>query len=583
MKTVPFPYLSEQLWHLQLKNKSLQHQLDAFKSGQAYTNQKKRYESMMQEKDVQIKKLTSELSKAHAQAVTNRKNWFEVYEDLEREYKKEIAKKDREIAEWKKRILEVERQRDDALDKLREKQRAYYSIGAELEEERAKNQKLTAQVNKDFQNSSIPSSQQVAGRKKIPNSREKTGRKPGGQKGHEGHRLMRQEATQTQHLPDPEEYKNHPEYYPTKELVRRQKIRLSLDVTIQEYTAAVFRHRKTGSRVHAKFPPGYETDISYDSTVKAFAFLLANEGNMAAGKIQSVLREVSGGKINLSTATIHGLCREFSEKTKPEQQELINDLMCSSVLNVDFTNANVNGSGKQVLILAAPSTESVLYIGRENKGHKGIIGTPLENYVGTLVHDHDTTFYSYGLAHQECMQHNMRYLIGSQQNEPNRTWNTKMHQLFQEMIHYKNTSGVKEVEHDKVAAFEKRYDEILEQAKEEYENEPPNDYYRDGYNLYRRLEKYKEAELLFLHHEYVPANNSLAERRARVYKRKQKQMIVVRSNSNFGYLCDSLSLIYTWRQQEKNLYSRICDIFARPREKKKSYIPGRNNEADVHS
>lgn len=62
--------------------------------------------------------------------------------------------------------------------------REFYRVGAELEEEKGLNQKLTAQVNLDFENSSIPSSQQKPGRKKIPNSRVKTDRKPGGQPGH---------------------------------------------------------------------------------------------------------------------------------------------------------------------------------------------------------------------------------------------------------------------------------------------------------------------------------------------------------------------------------------------------------------
>ena len=54
-----------------------------------------------------------------------------------------------------------------------------------------------------------------------------------------------------------------------------------------------------------------------------------------------------------------------------------------------------------------------MFIARDNKGHKGIKGTPLENYVGTMIHDHATEFYKYGMRHQECSQHNCRYAIGS--------------------------------------------------------------------------------------------------------------------------------------------------------------------------
>ena len=49
---------------------------------------------------------------------------------------------------------------------------------ARLEEEQGKNLKLRAQINRDYENSSIPSSKTIK-RKKITNSREKSGRNPG--------------------------------------------------------------------------------------------------------------------------------------------------------------------------------------------------------------------------------------------------------------------------------------------------------------------------------------------------------------------------------------------------------------------
>lgn len=47
--------------------------------------------------------------------------------------------------------------------------------------------------------------------------------------------------------------------------------------------------------------------------------------------------------------------------------------------------------------------------------------------------------------------------------------------------------------------LEEKYDAILATAEKEYADNPPSDYYREGYNLFLRLRKYKENELLFLH------------------------------------------------------------------------------------
>lgn len=563
-------YQSERLWYLELQNKALKNELASFKSGNAYVELRSKYESVLHKKDRKIRELESELSEAHSQIITNRNHWFEVFEDMQKETDRIIKGMEKEIKRLEKLIIKEAQQRDDALDSAAQWRRKYYELSGQLEELEGLVKKLTAQVNKDFENSSIPSSQQGADRKKIPNTRIKTGRRRGGQKGHEGHRLTQRKATEKHHLPDPENLVNDPDYYATGEKVKRQKIVLKLGIEVVEYEARVFRNKKTGSRKHAAFPAGFDTDICYGSSVKAFAFLLANEGNMSAGKIRTFLYEATGGRLNISEASINGLCREFSEKSKKERDGIIRDIMESPAVNTDFTNANVNGESKQVLIIASPSADSYIFIARDTKGHKGIRGTPVESYVGTLIHDHDTTYYSYGLRHQECMQHNLRYVTGSEENEPERKWNKKMHGLFREMIHYKNGLGGNRPDTGVVEKLEKKYDEILNRAKKEYEDDPPNDYYREGYNLYRRLVKYKESELLFLHDSNVPADNSLAERLARQYKRKQKQAIVMRSDENFACVCDSLSVINTFRQREGNIYDKVVNIFDRTRPKKNS-------------
>lgn len=561
---------SDYIWILKLRLRNAMQELDSYKNGNKYRQLREEYESIIRQKDREIDGLKKEVREARGEARKIRKMWNEVLDDMESENKREVEGLRKQLEETEARAARAENESAAMHEKNRELNKKYYEVGARLEEELEKNKKLTAQVNKDFQNSSIPSSQQGAGRKKIPNSREKSGLKPGGQCGHEGHRLTQQKPTETHRLKDPEEYVNNPDYYATGEVVKRQRIVLNIGVQVIEYTANVFRSRSTGSRVHAEFPPGFETDISYDASVKATAFLLNNECNVSVGKTRRFLREVSGGAINLSEATISGLPGEFSSKTEEEKNEQIEQLMTSPVLNVDFTNANVNGQSKQVLIAASPSKGVKMYFARDNKGHKGIKGTPIENYVGTLVHDHDTTFYSYGSGHQECMQHNGRYLTGSEQNEDGFTWNKSMHDLVRRMLHYRKTLGDSPLDPEYVASLEKEYDEILETARKEYDDEPPGDGgYRDGYNLYVRLRDYKESELRFLHDKNVPPDNSLAERCARQFKRKQKQVMAFRSNSGFVYFCDSLGTIQSIKDTGGELYNSIVKIFARKKPAKK--------------
>ena len=561
--------VSEYIWYLKFKNANLEQELRSYRSGNKLRQLQQDYEAVIRAKDREIRRLKEELAKAHAETVTVRKYWNEIFDDVDAERKKAVLKAQGETIRAEKNVLAAERKIDGLTEKLKKERKEKYALGAELEEAKNLNQKLTAQINRDFENSSIPSSMQGPGRRKITNSREPSGKKRGGQPGHKGAKRKRHAADETVMLDTPGICLHDPDYYRTGHVMSRQLVEIRIAIRTTEYRAQVWRNRKTGTRIHAPFPEGVVNEVNYGGSVKALAFLLGNECNVSHPKVKKFISEITGGGLELSTGFINGLCEELSAKTETERNEIIGKLMTSPSMNADFTNANVNGNSAQVLVLASEQNHAALYIARESKGHKGIQGTPLENYPGTVIHDHDTTFYSYGLRHQECHQHNIRYAKGSIENEPDRKWNIKMLGLIREMLHYRNNLGDGELDALIVEEFEKRYDEILDLGEEEYLDVPPNDYYREGYNLCRRLREYKESQLLFLHDKNVPANNSLCERLARVYKRKQKQAMVLRSFNNFMWLCDSMSIVYLLRQKGGNTYKEISDIYRRKRMRQK--------------
>ena len=151
-----------------------------------------------------ILELQKEAADAHKETIRVRNYWFQVLEDMLLEFEKMQKKTKQELQEMEKRALKAEKQRDDALDKVKELQHQFYETAVRLEEEQGKNLKLRAQINRDYENSSIPSSKTLR-KKKITNSREKTGRKPGGQPGHKGHCRKKQEPTRPAVLLPPPE------------------------------------------------------------------------------------------------------------------------------------------------------------------------------------------------------------------------------------------------------------------------------------------------------------------------------------------------------------------------------------------
>ena len=499
---------------------------------------------------------------AHKETIRVRNYWFQVLEDMILEFEKIQKKAEQKLREMEMRALNAEKQRDDALDKLKELRLQFYETAARLEEEQGKNLKLRAQINRDYENSSIPSSKTLR-QKKIANSREKTGRKPGGQPGHKGHCRKRQEPTQPAVLlPPPEAVLEDNAFKKTAKTIIKQlvSIRMVLDVT--EYHADVYYNSQTGERIHAAFPDGVIDDVNYDGSIKAFLFLLNNDCCTSIDKSRKFLSDLTGGKLNISKGMVSKLSREFALKTEAERKSAYADMLLSPVMHTDCTNGRENGKGCQIYVCATPDGKA-LYFAREKKGHEGIKGTVTEDYQGILVHDHDRTFYHYGTDHQECLAHVLRYLKASMDNEPDRTWNKEMRSLVQEMIHFRNGfQPPDEPDPQKVSEFERRYREILETARKEYGDVPANDYYRDGYNLFLRMEKYMQNHLLFLHDSRVPATNNEAERLLRNYKRKQAQAVTFRSFESIDYLCQCMSMLVLMRLEEPaNIFDRVSRIF----------------------
>lgn len=423
---------------LEYRIKAANAQLQAFKFGEKYVRMEAQRLREVRALERTVAKLKKELADSRRETVTVRNQWFEMFEQLQEECDRMVAAARKETLRMEQRALKAERQRDEALAKVTEQRHEIYGVKTELEDEKEKNQKLTAQINRDYENSSIPSSKSIR-HKKIANSREKTGRKPGGQPGHKGHCRKKQVPTQSPVLlAPPQEVLDAPDFKKTSKTIIKQLVNIRLMVDVAEYHADVYYNSKTGERMHAPFPEGVVDDVNYGGSIRAFLFLLNNDCCTSIDKSSRFLSDLTGGKLAISKGMINKPGRTFAEKSEPERKKMFADMLLSPVMHTDCTTAKVNGKSAHVFVCATPEGKA-LYFARGKKGHEGVKGTVAEDYQGILVHDHESTFYSYGTMHQECLAHILRYLKDSMENEPDRTWNRQMHFLVQEMIRYHNS------------------------------------------------------------------------------------------------------------------------------------------------
>lgn len=520
---------------IQSENYRLRKYIEKLESGEAITKLQKEYEKRIRALEYKLHQKDREAEKYH-------NLWINALKQIDAE------KSNTAIISAEKDAVVIER--DNLMKELitlQEKIQEFIGIVS----------KLKAQLNRDYENSAIPSSQKQ-NHKKIKNSREKTERKPGGQLGHVGHKRPRLTPTLKEEIPVPEEILNNPDYYLTGIVIKKQVVDLEVRVRVMEYSTPEYRNRITGTRGHAPFPKGVVNDVSYGGNVKAFAFLLNNYCNVSIDKTQEMISELTENKIRLSKGMINGLSRIFSAKTVEERKQIFSNLLSSPVMYSDATTSRINGKNAAVIICATP--KEMLYFSRERKGHEGLKGTPVEDYQFILVHDHDKTYYNYGSEHQECLSHVLRYLKDSMENEPHLTWNKEMRKFLQTMIH--KVKSNREISGDKIIEYERRYDELIKIAESEYKNHPPTKYYCEGYNLFKRMKEYRDNHLLFLHNPEVEYTNNLSERLLRIFKRKMKQAVTFRSSNSVTYLCEALGIIETGHARGDSIYQITKNAFA---------------------
>ena len=565
---------AEHFMYLQYQVKNQKDKIKRFESGAEYQKMQEGNRRIRHYYERKLSALGKELGECHIRESRNRNQWFQVFQDVQDECERRIQEIKAERDYWKGRAEQEAEKNRQLQAKLREKMNEVVEARAATNEEKEKNQKLQAQISQDFTNSSIPSSQ-VPIRGKVTNNREKTGRKPGGQPGHAGHRRKTHPVNgRSVFIPAPEEIEKDPGFYRqggVNSEIHKQVVGVRLVVTVDDYWAYVYRNRATGAKYHAPFPDNVRLEVNYDESVKALIFLMKNHCNVSENKIQEFFREMTQGELSPSRGMINTVNAEFMEKTKKEQAEIFQRLVTSEVMYTDMTASRMNGKNKNIVVCT--DGQEILYFFRDNKGDRAFDGTPVKLFTNTLVHDHDRTMYHYGSTHQECNEHHLRYLKGAMENEPGLHWHGEMRSLLQEMNRTREAQGRK-LRVEQIEDYKKRYDRILDKADKEYEENPPSKYYRKGYNLSVELREYKDSVLYFLEHEKVDFTNNVSERGCRKVKRHQAVSGTFRGNTNHSgeEYCAAMSVIQSAAATGKNVYQTAAEIFSRSRPPKQKDV-----------
>lgn len=442
-----------------------------------------------------------------------------------------------------KEIQELKENYDKRIQKLEE----------ENEKLREDNDRLKKILNNNSDNSSNPPSTDI--KKNIPNNREKSDKKRGGQKGHKGSGLSKKDIEiKIANKEIEHEVINVGE--PQGKFVSKYIIDIEVKTIAKEYR---FYKDENGKY---NIPKEFKTDVQYGPELKTMCSVLNTEGVVAINRLTNFVSCISHDKINVSNGTIVNFVRELGKKTEVLVEKIKEKILNSELMYTDGTGTRCNNKN---ICIRNYSTEQETYLAPTmSKSKKCINETDiLPKYAGNLVHDHETVIYNYGNKHIECNVHVSRYLKGCFENTGHK-WALKMRSFLCSLNEYRKKlkeEGKTEFPKEQLERYLKRYDEIIEEGYEKNKTIKKKFLRQDEQKLLNRLVKYKENHTMFLCDFNVPFDNNLSERDIRHVKMKQKISGYFSNLETCKWYCNIKSVIITFKKQCKDYYNEFRKLY----------------------
>ena len=262
-----------------------------------------------------------------------------------RNYSRDIY---RQLQEFMERSKKLERE----LGSIKTEQRAEVTrlteristLEKEVDSIQRENQRLTDDnermkriLNNNRANSSLPPSMDEKVKKaNTYNSREKSGKKCGGQKGNKGSTLTKETIIKKIGTG---EYRH--KIVNIGELGKKYISKYVIDVEIQTVaTEYRFYENENGKII---IPEEYHSDVTYGSIIKSIAVGLYSEGVVSNDRICSFINALSGGALEISEGSIYGFCHSFADKSEGSICQIIEELLNSHIIDTDATNVTKNG------------------------------------------------------------------------------------------------------------------------------------------------------------------------------------------------------------------------------------------------
>jgi transposase len=427
---------------------------------------------------------------------------------------------------------------------------------------------LEDRLNKNSQNSSKPPSTDFF--RKPKSERTSSGKKAGGQQGHEGSTLKQVANPDLVEKHDIDQCDSCQSDLSNVQAVyaKRQEVDIpTIKPITTEHQIASKKCPNCKTVSVAKAPAHLTQKIQYGPQVKAITSYFNNDQLIPVQRTKNVLNDIFS--IPVSEGTIVNINTELFEKLADHEAKSREKILQSPVIHLDETGVDINGE-LHWLHVASTSTQTLYYV-HPSRGTKAIDAINiLPQYTGAAIHDHLKAYFQYTKAtHSLCNAHHIRELRGMHENYQQQ-WALEMINFLIALnteIHNLKAVGHTIVSKKRMATVSDKYDEILKNGLPQIPAIKLSSGVRGrkkqhpAKNLWDRLIKFKSETLLFASNFQVPFTNNQAEQDIRMTKVKQKISGGFRSVDGANNFCRIRGFISTSKKQKVNVLHAIGSIF----------------------
>jgi transposase len=441
--------------------------------------------------------------------------------------------------------------KDDLIEMIKDRDQTIADRDQTIADLKKEMEGLKHPVPKDSTNSSIPTSKELI--RRTRSQRQKSGKKPGGQPGHQGHRrertanpdtIVRIEASHCEHCGAP--------LCEVEGTIGQRAQEVDIP-PIRPLTTEYQQIIKVCGCGHSNCPAlPIEAEVTIGPQMTALMTYFNVEHSLPYGRLTQITEDVLG--LSISQGTVANKLGHMLTQAKGIIQRIKAHIIAAAWTGSDETGTHVGGKKFWQWVWQSP--QASYYVVDKRRGYAVVKEHFTEKYQGVLIHDcWSAQNNTPAGAHQLCHAHlvrNLQYAVDKERS----VFAYRVQRLLLKSQRARDAIWQEGITAQRRQAIIKSYQDELTTLLQMAVTKP------EERRLQKRLSKHQDRIFTFMSYPDVPPDNNSSERAIKAVKLKDKVSGGFRSEPGATRFAQLLSLTQTLRKQHLPILVSLKAVLA---------------------